>query len=81
MVVDAAHHSPLIATACKSTTPEHAIIRLFETETWKPVGIPLVGHALTITSVRFSSDDRWILSASRDRTWRLFEKVDGQSQL
>lgn len=37
------------------------------------------GHALTITRVAFSPDDRMILSVSRDRTWRLFARNDDQS--
>jgi WD40 repeat protein len=75
----AAHQSPVIATACKATSPEHAVIRLYDTKSWKPVGSILAGHALTITSMKFSSNDRWLLSVSRDRTWRLFEKAGGAS--
>ncbi|KAM0747952.1 WD40 repeat-like protein [Meredithblackwellia eburnea MCA 4105] len=80
IAVAAARTLPIIATACKATTPEHAVIRLYEAETWKPVGKILEGHQLTITSMRFSRDDRWLLSVSRDRTWRLFERVDGVYQ-
>ncbi|TFK75974.1 WD40 repeat-like protein [Pluteus cervinus] len=64
----------LIATACKATTAEHAVIRIYDTQKFHPVGEPLVGHALTITRIAFSPDDNFILSVSRDRSWRLFER-------
>ncbi|GAA6063331.1 hypothetical protein JCM10212_003917 [Sporobolomyces blumeae] len=73
-----AHSSPLIATACKATLPAHALIRLYDTRTWQPVrteGSILEGHALTITKLEFSRDDRYLLSVSRDRTWRVYEKI------
>ncbi|KAJ2902400.1 elongator protein 2 [Zalerion maritima] len=66
----------LIASACKATSLEHAVIRLFETEKWTEVTPPLKMHGLTCTRVRFSSggrEDR-ILSVGRDRAWGVFEK-------
>lgn len=66
----------LIATACKATTAEHAVVRVYDTETWQLFGQPLEGHSLTVTRIAFSPDDRFILSVSRDRTWRLFENQD-----
>ncbi|KAG9016250.1 hypothetical protein FRB90_003604 [Tulasnella sp. 427] len=68
------HSGSVIATACKSTTPQHAVIRLYNSETWRAIGEPLPGHTLTITRIAFSPDDRFILTVSRDRTWRLFER-------
>ncbi|KIO22037.1 hypothetical protein M407DRAFT_28386 [Tulasnella calospora MUT 4182] len=68
------HSGSVVATACKSTTPEHAVIRLYDSGTWRPLGEPLPGHTLTVTRIAFSPDDRFILSTSRDRTWRLFER-------
>lgn len=73
----AAHSSHVIATACKATSPEHAVIRFFNSKTWKAVGSVLAGHALTITKVRFSRDDRWLVSVSRDRTWRVWRRTEG----
>lgn len=67
----------LAATACKATSPDHAVVRVHDTAKWHPFGEPLVGHQLTITSIAFSPDDRYILSVSRDRSWRLFERRDG----
>ncbi|KZS97971.1 WD40 repeat-like protein [Sistotremastrum niveocremeum HHB9708] len=66
------HSGTLLATACKSTSPEHAVIRVHETKTWQLFGTPLAGHALTVTRIAFSPDDRYILTVSRDRTWRVF---------
>ncbi|THH12633.1 hypothetical protein EW146_g7516 [Bondarzewia mesenterica] len=68
----------LMATACKATTPKHAVVRIFDTEKFQPVGEPLEGHALTVTRIAFSPDDREVLTVSRDRTWRLFRaKAEG----
>lgn len=66
----------LAATACKATSPEHAVVRVYDTTKWQPVGEPLVGHQLTVTSIAFSPDDRHVLTVSRDRSWRLFERKD-----
>ncbi|KZO93245.1 WD40 repeat-like protein [Calocera viscosa TUFC12733] len=62
-----------VATSCKSTTPEHAVVRVYDTVNWKQFGTPLAGHALTITRIAFSPSGRHILTVSRDRSWRLFE--------
>ncbi|KAF8974286.1 WD40-repeat-containing domain protein [Flammula alnicola] len=63
----------LIATACKSTSAEHAVVRVYDTRSYKPVGEPLQGHILTVTRIAFSPDDKYVLTVSRDRSWRLFE--------
>lgn len=70
----------LIATACKATTVEHAVVRVYETESWQPFGQPLEGHSLTVTRIAFSPDDRFVLSVSRDRTWRLFENTENSGK-
>ncbi|PBL02467.1 WD40 repeat-like protein [Armillaria gallica] len=64
----------LVATACKSTSPEHSVVRIWDTKTWQPFGEPLAGHSLTVTRIAFSPDDQFLLSVSRDRTWRLFRR-------
>ncbi|KAF7433336.1 hypothetical protein PC9H_005286 [Pleurotus ostreatus] len=63
----------LIATACRATSAEHAVVRIYDTEKYKLVGEPLQGHSLTVTRIAFSPDDRYILSVSRDRSWMLSE--------
>ncbi|KAI0728765.1 WD40 repeat-like protein [Fomitopsis betulina] len=68
----------LFASACKATTPEHAVVRLYDTDKWQPFGQPLAGHTLTVTRIAFSPDDRYVLTVSRDRAWRLFVR-DGDN--
>ena len=69
----------LFASACKATTPEHAVVRLYDTDRWQPFGQPLAGHTLTVTRIAFSPDDRYVLTVSRDRAWRLFVR-EGDSK-
>ncbi|GAA5824680.1 hypothetical protein JCM5353_000803 [Sporobolomyces roseus] len=77
---------PMIATACKATLPSHALIRLYDTRTWQPIktivpqGGVLEGHSLTITKLAFSGNDRWLLSVSRDRSWRIYERVKAEKE-
>lgn len=75
------HDGTLVASACKASSINHAVIRLFETEKWTEVKPPLTAHSLTTTRLRFSPDDRYLLSVGRDRQWAVFERdgVAGQS--
>lgn len=68
------HAGSLIATACKASTLDHAVIRLYETNEWREVKPPLSAHTLTATSLAFSRDDVYLLSVGRDRQWALFKK-------
>lgn len=63
----------LVATACKASTLDHAVIRLYETKEWREVKPPLSAHNLTVTSLAFSPDDQFLLSVGRDRQWALFQ--------
>jgi WD40 repeat protein len=74
MAVAASPRGDLLATSCKATSAEHAVIRVYDTTTWKQVGAPLPGHNLTIARIRFSNSGNFVLSCSRDRTWRLFKR-------
>ncbi|KAG8747230.1 hypothetical protein FRC10_001846 [Ceratobasidium sp. 414] len=70
----------LVATACRATSRDHAVIRLHASSNWQPVGTPLAGHTLTVTRIAFSHDARMVLSVSRDRSWRVFRLVEGGSE-
>ncbi|EMR10436.1 hypothetical protein PNEG_01152 [Pneumocystis murina B123] len=74
--VASSHDKTLIVTTCKATTPEHAVLRLFDTSTWQEISPPLAAHSLTVTRVKFSSDDKYILSVGRDRKFALFCRTD-----
>jgi elongator complex protein 2 len=64
----------IIATACKASSIDHAVIRLFETKDWHEIKPPLTAHSLTVTRLRFSSDDQYLLSVGRDRQWAVFHR-------
>ncbi|KAF2161011.1 hypothetical protein M409DRAFT_28618 [Zasmidium cellare ATCC 36951] len=64
----------LVATACKASSLDHAVIRLYETKEWREVKPPLTAHSLSVTSLAFSPDDRFLLSVGRDRQWAVFER-------
>lgn len=72
----AAHPSGrLLATACRAQSVETAGIWLWDTATWAPQGT-LPAHTLTVTQMAFSPDGRYLLSASRDRSFAVFERAD-----
>lgn len=70
----ASHDGSLVATACKASSIDHAVIRLFETKTWHEIRPPLTAHSLTIARLRFSADDKYLLSVGRDRQWAVFQR-------
>lgn len=74
--VATSHDHTLIATACKATSIDHAVIRLYDTSDWHEIRPPLTAHSLTITSLAFSGDDRYLLSVGRDRQWAIFKRSD-----
>ncbi|KAJ3334109.1 Elongator subunit elp2 [Blyttiomyces sp. JEL0837] len=76
IAVAASHDGKLIASASKAAKSEHAVIRLWNTSNWKEISPPLASHSLTVTSIIFSHDDKWILSGGRDRAWSLFKREE-----
>ena len=70
------HDGSRFATACKSATTEHASIIMWCTKTWSQVQ-KISSHRLTVTQMAFSSDDRHLVSVSRDRRWILY-RVNAQ---
>lgn len=73
--VAGSHAGDLVATACRATSERFAAIRLYSTKDWLQQETLLVAHSLTVTRLRFSHDDRYLLSVSRDRSWTVFEKT------
>ena len=73
------HDGTLVASACRASSLNHAVVRLFETTRWTEVRPPLATHSLTVTRLRFSDDDTFLLSVGRDRQWATFQRRDGGS--
>lgn len=79
MAVAASYSSNLLATTCKASTPQHAVVRLYDTASWRSLAQTLGGHSLTVTRLAFSRDDSFLVSVGRDRSWRLYERLaEGQ---
>ncbi len=68
------HDGSVVATACRASSLDHAVIRLFDTKTWNQVNPPLAAHSLTVARLCFSPDDNLLLSVGRDRQWAIFER-------
>lgn len=74
--VAVSHDRKLIATACKASSVDHAVIRLYDASDWHEIKPSLAAHTLTITDLAFSGDDKYLLSVGRDRQWALFSRSD-----
>lgn len=74
--VAASHDRSLVATACKASSIDHAVIRLYDTTDWHEIKPSLTAHSLTVTSLCFSADDRYLLSVGRDRQWAVFKRSE-----
>ncbi|KAK7206759.1 WD40-repeat-containing domain protein [Myxozyma melibiosi] len=71
------HSRKILATTCRANNTTHAVIRLFDTSTWHEIQPHLEeAHALTVTDLQFSADDRYLLSVGRDRMLVVWEVVD-----
>ena len=79
--VAASHDGTLVATACKASSIDHAVIRLYETTDWREIKPPLSAHSLTVTSLSFSDDDHFLLSVGRDRQWVVFRRDVSKADL
>ncbi|RYO79894.1 hypothetical protein DL766_010500 [Monosporascus sp. MC13-8B] len=76
------HDGRLVASACRASSANHAVVRLFEAAPrWSEVRPPLAAHSLTATRLRFSPpDDRYLLSVGRDRAWAVFERAGSANE-
>lgn len=79
--VAASHDGTLVATACRASSINHAVIRIFETSEWREIKPPLTAHTLTVTRLRFSDDDQHLLSVGRDRQWAVFGRDQNKPQI
>ena len=73
--VCSSHDGRIIATACRASSVDHAVIRLFSCPGWRQIKPPLKTHTLTINKLTFSGDDEFLLSVGRDRQWAIFKRV------
>jgi elongator complex protein 2 len=79
MSVDVSSDGKYVASTCKASTADHAVVRLFDTEKWKEAKNGIGAHTLTATRVRFSHNGRWLLSVSRDRLWSISERNESDA--
>lgn len=70
--LSATNDGKILASSCRATNEEHAQVILWDTSTWKQIQ-KLPSHQLTVTQLKFSPNNKWLLSVSRDRRWTLFE--------
>lgn len=63
-----------MATSCKASSEDHAVVRIYTTHDWREIKPPLKAHSLTVTALRFSPDDEMLLSVGRDRQWALWRR-------
>ncbi|KAM9930599.1 hypothetical protein OXX80_009330 [Metschnikowia pulcherrima] len=75
----------LIASACRSNSAKHAVVRIFNAKNdFQLVSEVLSAHNLTVVSLEFSRDGRYLAAVSRDRQfslWRVMNSDLGQFQL
>ncbi|KAF4546308.1 Rna polymerase ii elongator [Lasiodiplodia theobromae] len=87
-VAAAASAGDVVATACRATSVEHAVIRLYETRGWRQVSFTageerapsMRLHSLTVTGLSFSGPssipgskgDEYLLSVGRDRVFGIW---------
>ena len=75
--VATSNDASLVATACRASSLDHAVIRLYDTKEWLEIKPPLKAHSLTVTALQFSPDDKYLLSVGRDRQWVIWERKEG----
>ena len=79
--VAVSHDGLIIATSCKASSLDHAVIKIYTTKDWREVKPALAAHSLTVTAMAFAKDDHYLLSVGRDRQWALFERDANQVEV
>ncbi|PLW15874.1 hypothetical protein PCASD_19719 [Puccinia coronata f. sp. avenae] len=74
--ITTSHCGRIIASACHATSAQTATIRLHLADDFSPIqpGV-LEAHQLTVTRLAFNSDASKLLSASRDRSWTVWDRL------
>jgi len=71
----------ILATACKASSIDHAVIRLYDTDDWHEMKPPLVAHSLTVTRLALMSyQHHYLLSVGRDRQWAVFRQSQNDAK-
>lgn len=74
-ISESASNGHVLATACKASSLDHAVIRLYDTITWNEIRPPLSAHTLTVTRLAWSpKPQNLLLSVGRDRQWTVFQQ-------
>lgn len=69
----------VLASACKAQNAKDAVIILWDAVTGLECG-RLCGHDLTVNQLRFSLGGNRLLSVSRDRSFAIFTKEEGENR-
>jgi elongator complex protein 2 len=67
----------VLATTCKASSTDQAVIRLYDTTSWNEIKPPLIAHSLTVTRLAFfkgQDEAEYLLSVGRDRQWAVFKR-------
>jgi elongator complex protein 2 len=79
-ISESASNGRILATACKASSLDHAVIRLYDTATWAEIRPPLAAHTLTVTRLAWSpAPHSLLLSVGRDRQWAIFAFEESSS--
>lgn len=68
------HDERYLASACRARTYQDSSVYIWDLLSPGVSSSSVCSHSLTITSIKFSSNDDWILTVSRDRSWSLLSR-------
>lgn len=73
MCIAISHSGSILATACKGRNPETSSIILWSTTTMSQLGL-IRSHESTVVCIRFSPNDEYVMSVSKDRGFCISER-------